>query len=78
LLNNSHEDELDSKIIQVLDTAPKIAILVGHSSISEKTKSIASKYNVSIISSQNPTEILSEVEKIITYRLKKLEGASDK
>ena len=78
LINNSHEDDLDSKIIQVLDTAPKIAILVGHSSISEKTKSIASKYNVSIISSQNPTEILSEAEKIIAYRLKKLEGISNK
>jgi hypothetical protein len=78
LLNNSHEGELDSKIIQVLDTAPKIAILVGHSSISEKTKSIASKYNVSIISSQNSTEILSEAEKIIAYRLKKIEGAADK
>ncbi|MEO9309247.1 MAG: hypothetical protein ABI337_03025 [Nitrososphaera sp.] len=78
MLNNLHDNELDSKIIQILDTAPKIAILVGHSSISEKTKSIAAKYNVSIISSQNTAEILSEVEKIIAYRLKKLEGASDK
>ncbi len=78
LINDLDGSGLDSRIIQVIDTAPKIAILVGHSSISEKIKSIASKYNVSIISSQNIDEIVSEAEKTIEFRLKKLEGASDK
>jgi len=77
LVNDLDGNGLDSRIIQVIDTAPKIAILVGHSSISEKIKSIASKYNVSIISSQNIDEIVSEAEKIIEFRLKKLEGASN-
>ncbi|MEM3063781.1 MAG: hypothetical protein QW177_00250 [Candidatus Nitrosotenuis sp.] len=78
ILINKQDGEIDSRIIQVLDTAPKIAILIGHSSVSAKTKSIAAKYNVSIISSQNSAEILSETEKIITFRLKKLEGAQEK
>lgn len=78
LINDLDGNGLDSRIIQVIDTAPKIAILVGNSSISEKIKSIASKYNVSIISSQSIDEIVSEAEKTIEFRLKKLEGASDK
>jgi hypothetical protein len=78
LMNKINDEEIDSRIIQVLDTAPKIAILIGYSSISAKTKSIASKYNVSIISSQNNTEILSEAEKIISFRLRKLEGTLEK
>ncbi|MEW6043644.1 MAG: hypothetical protein AB1608_05230 [Thermoproteota archaeon] len=77
-INKLDDEEIDSRIIQVLDTAPKIAILIGYSSISAKTKSIAAKYNVSIISSQSSTEILSEAEKIISFRLKKLEGAQEK
>lgn len=76
LINKQDDVELDSKIIQILDTVPKIAILVGYSSISEKTKSIAAKYNVSIISSQNVLDIVSEAEKIIMFRLKKLESVS--
>lgn len=78
LINKQGDVEIDSRIIQVLDTAPKIAILVGYSSVSAKTKSIAAKYNVSIISSQSGAEVLSEAEKIISFRLKKLEGVSEK
>ncbi|MGI0003756.1 MAG: hypothetical protein ACREAX_00520, partial [Candidatus Nitrosotenuis sp.] len=74
LINDLDGNGLDSRIIQVIDTAPKIAILVGHSSISEKIKSIAAKYNVSIISAQNLDEILVETEKTVAFRLKKLEG----
>jgi hypothetical protein len=77
-INGSHDSEIDSKIIQILDTAPKIALIIGFASISEKTKSIASKYNVSIISSQNVGEIISESEKLLMYRIKKLEGAQGK
>jgi hypothetical protein len=78
LINDLDGNGLDSRLIQVIDTAPKIAILVGHSAISEKTKSIAAKYNVTIITSQSSDEILSEAEKTIAFRLKKLEGTSDK
>lgn len=70
LINNSDQnDSVDSRIIQILDTSPKIAILIGYASITEKTKSIASKYNVSIILSQNIAEILSEAEKAISHKL---------
>lgn len=75
-INNSSEtnSEIDSKLIQILDTAPKSAILIGFSSISEMTKSIASKYNLSIISSQNIDEITSEVQKIVSAKTKKSDG----
>jgi transposase-like protein len=75
-INNMSENssEVDSKLIQILDTAPKSAILVGFSSISEMTKSIASKYNLSIISSQNIDEIISEVQKIVSAKSKKPDG----
>lgn len=78
LINGSGESEIDSKIIKILDTSPKIALIIGLSSITEKTKSIAAKYNVSIISSQNLGEIISEVEKLLSYKLLKLEGGKAK
>lgn len=70
LINNSIErDSVDSRIIQVLDTMPSIAILAGYPTITETTKSIASKYNASIIASQNVQEITSEIKKILSQRL---------
>jgi hypothetical protein len=78
LINDTNESEIDSKIIQVLDTSPKIALIIGCASITEKTKAIATKYNVSIISSQNIGEIVSEAEKILAYRVSKLDGAQNK
>lgn len=72
---NEANSEIDSKIIQILDTSPKIAIIIGFASITEKTKAIAAKYNVSIISSQNIGEIASQAEKMISYRIQKLDGA---
>lgn len=79
-VNNSTENnsEIDSRLMEILDTSPKIAILVGFSSISEKTKSIAAKYNLSIISSQNIDEIVSEITKIITVKAKKSDGDNPK
>jgi hypothetical protein len=74
LINDSNDSEIDSKIIQILDTSPKIALIIGAASVNEKTKAIASKYNVSIISSQNMSEIVSESEKILAYRIQKLDG----
>ena len=75
-INNLIENNsgIDSKLIQILDTAPKTAILIGFSSISEMTKSIASKYNLSIISSQNIDEIIAEVQKIVSAKSKKSDG----
>lgn len=75
-VKNSSENnsEVDSRLIQILDTAPKIAILVGFSSISEKTVSIASKYNLSIVSSQNIDEIAVEIDTILASKAKKAEA----
>lgn len=76
LVNSTGENLVDSRMLQILDTAPKTAILIGYSSIAEKTKSIASKYNVSIITSQGIPEILVEAEKILLQRLKRLDVVS--
>ncbi len=75
-VKNSSENnsEVDSRLIQILDTTPKIAILVGFSSISEKTVSIASKYNLSIVSSQNIDEIAAEIDTILASKAKKAEA----
>ena len=75
--SSGNNPEIDSRLIQILDTAPKIAILVGFSSLSEKTISIASKYNLSIVSSQNIDEIGAEIGKILSTKAKKVE-AKDK
>lgn len=79
-VNNSAENnsEVDSRLMQILDTSPKIAILIGFASISEKTKSIASKYNLSIISSQNIDEITTEVARIVSTKAKKSDGDKSK
>lgn len=68
--------EINSKIIQVLDTSPNISILVGFSSISEKAKSIASSYNVSIVASQNPNQIIDSTRKILSKCLVQI-GANE-
>ncbi len=78
LINETNDSEVDSKIIQIFDTSPKIALIIGLASVTEKTKAIASKYNVSIISSQNISEIVSEAEKILSNRIQKLDGAQSK
>lgn len=78
LINDTSDSEVDSKIIQIFDTSPKIALIIGLASVTEKTKAIASKYNVSIISSQNISEIVSETEKILSNRIQKLDGAQNK
>lgn len=78
LINSTNDSEIDSKIIQIFDTSPKIALIIGLASITEKTKAIAAKYNVSIISSQNINEIVSETGKILSYKIQKLDGAQSK
>lgn len=70
LINNSSEsNSVDSRIIQVLDTMPNTAILAGYPTVTEKIKSVASKYNASVIASQNVQEILSEIKKILSQRM---------
>lgn len=80
LLNDANDENaaIDSKIIQVLDTSPKIAIIVGFTSITEKTKAVAAKYNVSIISSQNIAEIVTETEKLLTSKIQKMDGVQSR
>ena len=64
--------EINSKIIQVLDTTPDVAILIGFASISDKAKSIASSYNISIVSSQDPNEIVPSVEEVLKNQIAKI------
>ena len=64
--------EINSKIIQVLDTSPNIAILIGFAEISEKAKSIASSYNISIVSSQEPDKIIPSVEEVLNTQIAKI------
>ena len=61
--------ELNSKIIEVLDTNPSITILIGFPSISEKAKSITSNYNISLVTEQKPDEILSSIDKILSEKV---------
>ena len=70
----SDNSELNSKIIEVLDTSPNVAILIGFPSISEKAKTITSNYNISIITEQNPDNILSSIKNILSEKVSKLES----
>ena len=69
IIDNS---EINSKIIQVLDTSPDIAILIGFAAIAEKAKSIASSYNISIVSSKEPNEIIPSVEEVLENQIAKI------
>jgi len=50
--------ELNSKIIEVLDTSPTVTILIGFPSISEKAKTTTSTYNISVLTENDPATIL--------------------
>jgi len=69
----SDNSELNSKIIEVLDTTPTVTILIGFPSISEKAKTITSNYNISLITEQEPNKILSSINDILSQKLPKLE-----
>ena len=69
--NAIDNSEINSKIIQVLDTSPDISILIGFASISEKAKSIASSYNVSIVTSQDLSQIITSTDHILAKNLPK-------
>ncbi len=72
--NAIDNSEINSKIIQVLDTSPTVAILVGFASISEKAKSIATSYNVSIVSDHDTNQIISSTDKVLNEQLSSLGG----
>ena len=70
----SDNSELNTKIIEVLDTSPSVTILIGFPSISEKAKAITANYNISIITEQDPNKILSSIKNILSEKISKLES----
>ena len=63
------ESEINAKIIQVLDCTPTKTIIIG--SLSDEAKSIASKYNISVIDSQKVEDSSSSFSQILSDDLKK-------
>jgi hypothetical protein len=66
--------ELNSKIIEVLDTSPTATILIGFPSISEKAKTITGNYNISLITEKDPNKILSSIKDILETKVPKSEA----
>ena len=61
--------ELNSKIIEVLDTAPTVTILIGFPDISEKAKTITSNYNISVLSDKEPEKILASIKDVLSTKV---------
>ena len=72
--NTLDESRINSKIIQVLDCNPTKTVIVGN--LSEKAKSLASRYDISVIGSFEKNEVLSRLEIILTetFTTEKLES----
>ena len=66
--------ELNSKIIEVLDTNPTVTILIGFPDISEKAKTITGNYNISILNDKDPENILVSIKDILSSKLPPLES----
>ncbi len=66
--------ELNSKIIEVLDTSPTVTILIGFPSISEKAKTITANYNISILSDKDPDNILASIKNVLSNKVPPIEG----
>ena len=66
--------ELNSKIIEVLDTSPTVTILIGFPSISEKAKTITSNYNISVLTENDPETILVSIKDILASKVSALES----
>lgn len=75
--NTIDESEINSKIIQVLDCNPTKTVIIGH--LSNKAKSLASRYDVSVIDSFEKDEILSSLANILTdtFTMEELESDSN-
>ena len=65
--------ELNSKIIEVLDTSPTVTILIGFPSISEKAKTITSNYNISILTEKDPEKILVSIKDVLASKVPPIE-----
>jgi hypothetical protein len=66
--------ELNSKIIEVLDTNPTVTILIGFPDISEKAKTITSNYNISILNDKDPEKILASIKDVLANKVPPLES----
>lgn len=66
--------ELNSKIIEVLDTSPTVTILIGFPSISEKAKTITSNYNISVLTENDPETILVSIKNVLASKVSALES----
>ena len=66
--------ELNSKIIEVLDTSPTVTILIGFPSISEKAKTITSNYNISVLTENDPETILVSIKNVLASKVPALEN----
>ena len=66
--------ELNSKIIEVLDTNPTVTILIGFPNISEKAKTITSNYNISILNDKDPETILTSIKDVLANKVPPIES----
>ncbi len=66
--------ELNSKIIEVLDTNPTVTILIGFPDISEKAKTITSNYNISILNDKDPETILTSIKDVLANKVPPIES----
>jgi hypothetical protein len=64
--------ELNSKIIEVLDTSPTVTILIGFPDISEKAKTITSNYNISVLNDKDPQNILMSIKQVLENKVPSL------
>ncbi|MFB5645385.1 MAG: hypothetical protein ACE5R3_02165, partial [Nitrosopumilaceae archaeon] len=71
--NQIDESGINSKIIQVLDCNPTKTIMIGN--LTEKAKTMASRYDISIINSFEKEHVLSSLKNIIndTFTIEKTE-----
>ncbi len=69
------ESEINAKIIQILDCNPTKTAIIGH--LSDRAKSIATRYDISIINSYEKKEVLSSFSDIVSnnFTTEKIEGA---
>jgi len=72
--NTLDESRINSKIIQVLDCNPTKTVIIGN--LSNKAKSLASRYDISVIDSFEKNQVLSTLETILTdtFTTEKLEN----
>jgi len=63
------DNVMDSVLTKVLDISPSVAIFVGVPSISDRARTMATTLNISVVTSQNFTDIISQVEGILKARL---------